>query len=256
MRRTSQPWSRRTSLPPARGDLRLLTFNTHGGRDGRDRLDPEATARSIQRSGADLVALQEVDRHFGARSEYADQPAWYAERLGMEVVYGPNLVLPPESDGAPAREYGIALLSRFPVREAVHRRYTSTAEGEEPRGFVDARIEHRDTTLHVITTHLSVAAPEDQAAEAAELAAHIDTLTGPVVLAGDFNALYGSRELAPLRDMLSDAWDAGRGWSATCGLRRIDLVLTSADVRALRSRVMWSRASDHLPVMADLLLER
>ena len=47
----------------------------------------------IDESGADLVGLQEVDKHWSARSDWADQPAWFAQRLGLHVAYAANLDL-------------------------------------------------------------------------------------------------------------------------------------------------------------------
>lgn len=45
----------------------------------------------INRSGADLVALQEVDKHLSSRGDCDDQPQRLAERLNMHVNYAVNI---------------------------------------------------------------------------------------------------------------------------------------------------------------------
>ena len=86
--------------------LNVLSFNIHSGL-GPHGLDLEQIAREIESWDADVVLMQEVDRsrhHSGG----IDQPAWFADRLGMEWSYGPN-----ESPGN--GQIGNATLSRFPI---------------------------------------------------------------------------------------------------------------------------------------------
>ena len=240
------------STAPSGARLRFMSYNTHAGSDRRRRLNLEAIARTIERCDPDVVALQEVDRHYGERSRYVDQPTWYADRLGMEVHYGANVRLSALSDDGPEREYGLALLSRLPMREPLHHPYGFTSG--EPRGLVEATVDWNGTPVRVINTHLSVSAAANRAEEARELAERLAGLDHPVVVAGDFNARHRAPELSPLRDLLTDAWRAGLGPGLTCAGRRIDFIWTSATLRAVRSRVVFSRASDHRPVVTDLVL--
>lgn len=83
--------------------------------------DLEALARSLERMDADVIALQEVDRHL-RRSGGVDQSGWLARRLSMEHVFAPALLGDPDGTwtAAPARDpggpsYGVALLSRHPI---------------------------------------------------------------------------------------------------------------------------------------------
>ena len=52
-----------------------MTYNIHHGANVRGRLDLEATAETIRRAEADVVALQEVDRRWGLRSMFRDRAA-------------------------------------------------------------------------------------------------------------------------------------------------------------------------------------
>lgn len=245
-------WFRRSAAAGSGERLRVMSYNTHAGSDRRRRLNLEAIARTIERCAPDVVALQEVDRHYGERSRYEDQPAWYAERLGMEAHYGANVRLSALSDEAPEREYGLALLSRLPMADPVHHPYGFVSG--EPRGLVSATIDWNGIPVQVINTHLSVAAAANRAEEARELADRLTDLDRPVIVAGDFNARQRAPELSPIRDLLTDTWHAGFGPGLTCAGRRIDFVWASPSLRAVRSRVVFSRASDHFPVVTDLVL--
>jgi endonuclease/exonuclease/phosphatase family metal-dependent hydrolase len=79
------------------------------------------------------------------------------------------------------------------------------------------------------------------------------------VLVGDLNATPDSPEIGAITEDLADAWaQAGEGdgftYDAETPHARIDYVLTSSDVVARTAAVVTSDASDHLPVVADLVL--
>jgi endonuclease/exonuclease/phosphatase family metal-dependent hydrolase len=85
--------------------VRLATYNLlHGLSLHSGRVDLPAVAELIARLGADLVAVQEVDR-CQERSGGTDQVAVLAERLGMEAVFAPALLGSPERLGQAARGY-------------------------------------------------------------------------------------------------------------------------------------------------------
>jgi len=109
-------------------------------------------------------------------------------------------------------------------------------------------------------------------AQAASVHADLSREKGPVILAGDLNSPDASRVCATLRDAgLQDAFARrGRGYGFTYGqllfkhrlpwLRvswmRIDHIMTSAHFRAERCWAGTGEASDHRPVLADLVLQR
>ncbi|HEX6077405.1 MAG TPA: hypothetical protein VFZ32_19380 [Micromonosporaceae bacterium] len=72
-------------------ELRVMCFNIHHGVGLDGRLDLERIARVTESQAAEVVGLQEVDRHFSTRSTFVDQARWLADRLGMHVVFGANL---------------------------------------------------------------------------------------------------------------------------------------------------------------------
>lgn len=238
--------------------LTVLSFNIHHAAGPDDVVDLDRLAGEIRDSGADVVGLQEVDRHWGERSGWADQPAELAERLDMHVVYGANLDLEPPADGKPRRQYGTAILSRYPI---VSWRNTLLPKGnpdEEQRGLLEAVLDVRGKSVRAMTTHLqhnSAAARQLQAEVVAEAAS---ASAEPVLLTGDLNARPDASEIRTITAVLTDTHEAaGRGDGYTYPVEtptaRIDYVLTG-QARPITSTVLPTASSDHRPVRAHVLV--
>src|SRR5215210_6993981 len=69
--------------------LRVLTYNIRAGNGDIARI-----AETIRRFAPDVVGLQEVDVHWGERSEFEDQAALLGRLLGMQVRFAPIYTLP------------------------------------------------------------------------------------------------------------------------------------------------------------------
>jgi endonuclease/exonuclease/phosphatase family metal-dependent hydrolase len=249
--------------------VRLVSFNVHHGVGDDGRHDLPRLAQLLAAADADVICLQEVDRHFGDRSEQVDQALLLARALDMELVWGPSIDEPGRGGSSERRQYGNALLSRLPVlRSELHR---LPGEGE-PRSALRAEVELDSGALWVTTTHLSSRSAADRAAQAAAVAALHTDPRAAAVLVGDLNADAAAPELAVLREHLSDAWElaadrsdqAGRfSLHARQGLThparrprvRIDQVWVSSGVTVTGARVLdGSGASDHHPLLVDLQL--
>jgi endonuclease/exonuclease/phosphatase family metal-dependent hydrolase len=219
----------------------------------------------IRDSGAEVVGLQEVDVHWAARSEFRDEAAELAALLGMRVFFAPIYDLPPLTDDAPHRQYGVAVLSRFPMVHTENHLLTRLST-QDPNpvpapmpGFAEAIVLSHAGPVHVYVTHLDFR--PDPAVRVAQVA---DTLSilgqdrsgARQVLLGDFNAEPTAPELAPLWDRLRDAWsghpDPGLSYPAGAPVKRIDYVTVSPNLRVRAAAVVNSAASDHRPVLADL----
>jgi len=241
--------------------LRLVTFNVHHGVGPDGQHDLDRLTRLLADTDADLICLQEVDRHFGARSEHADQALTLARGLDRELAFAASVDEPGE---AGRRRYGNALLSRLPVLDSQVHRLPGSGE---PRTALRTVVQVAGGALAVTTTHLANRSRTDRAAQAAVLA-ELAGASGLVV--GDLNAAPGAPELAALRGRLTDAWtatgarsdQAGRltlrtGRGATHPVRRprrrIDQVWVPAGVTVTAARVLdGSSVSDHHPLQVDL----
>lgn len=247
------------AAPPPRG-IDVATYNIHHAEGVDAVLDLERVAREIERGGAEVIGLQEVDRHWGERSSFEDQAAWLGERLGMHVVYGANLDLAPLTPGAPRRQYGTAILSELPILSSRNTLLPRPRNGEQ-RGLLEAVIDVGGVHVRFATTHLQHNSAEERLAQSERIAELLAGAREPTILTGDLNALPSAPELAPLWPVLEDAWTlAGRGpgptYPAEAPDRRIDYVLVSPGVRVRSALVLPSPASDHLQVVARVLVPK
>ena len=241
--------------------LRVMTYNIAAGGGDLARIE-----RTIRGANPDVVALQEVDVHWSARSNFVDQATMLATALGMDARFAPIYRLPNAEGTKPMREYGLAVLSRLPIvasrNHAITRLSTQEADARPAPapGFLDATIDVRGTRVRVFNTHLDYRAdPATRIAQVAEMLAIIGD-AGPAVLLGDLNATPEAPELQPLFQRLRDLWPAAAGpgfsYPATAPTKRIDYVLGSWGVSAQAMRVVESPASDHRAVVADLMIVR
>lgn len=237
-----------------------MTYNIQAGGGNLDSI-----AEVIRASGAALVALQEVDVHWDKRSGFADQATELATKLGLQMRFAPIYRLPGAEVDSPAREYGVALLSRYPIvafmNHAITRLSTqgSNASPTPMPGFLEATIDVHGWRVRVFNTHLDYRGdPTVRRQQVAESLEIIGDPATPVLMFGDLNAVPAAPELQPLFARLRDGWPdtAGTGFTypAVQPVRRIDYVLASSHFRVVDARVRDSKASDHRPVIMDLVL--
>jgi endonuclease/exonuclease/phosphatase family metal-dependent hydrolase len=239
------------ALAGSRRELLALSYNIHHGAGLDGVVDLARVAAEIRRSGAGVVGLQEVDRHFDARSGFADQPAELARMLGMQVAYAPNVDLDPLSPGAPRRQYGTAVLTRFPIASV---RHTLLPGGSpERRGLLETVIDVGGVPVRFMTTHLDVDSAAARVRQAQMIAAAVAGSAEPVVLTGDLNAPPAAPEVATLTALLTDTHSGGGGSTipSDAPAERIDYVLSAF---AGTCTVPATTASDHRPVLATLLV--
>ncbi len=194
--------------------MRVATFNLLHGRSvahgGVDVEDLRAAAAEID---ADVVGLQEVDRH-QERSGVVDQTAEVAAALGADHWrFAPSLNGTPGADESWTRSrdddgatttgptYGVGLVSRLPVRSWEVRRFGPApvslplmvpgrrrlmSVADEPRAAVAAVLEGPSGPFTVLTAHLSFV-PGWNVAQLRAMRQWAATFPGPRLLLGDFN---------------------------------------------------------------------
>ena len=171
---------------PQADTLVVATYNIRHGRGMDGVVDLARTGRAIGALRADLVALQEVDR-LVTRSGRVDEPAALGAQLGMSHAFGAFM---PYQGG----EYGLAILSRFPIRRQQALRLP---DGNEPRVALLAEVElPSQRRVLVVNVHFDWVADDSLRYRQVEsLATVLDTVSLPVVLLGDFNDQPASRTL-------------------------------------------------------------
>jgi endonuclease/exonuclease/phosphatase family metal-dependent hydrolase len=235
--------------------FRAMTYNIHHG-EGLDRkVDLLRIAELIKREGADIVALQEVDKGV-ERTGRRDLPGELAALTGMTCVFSNNYAFQ-------GGEYGNAVLTRFPVLSATNTNL-KMLHAREPRGLQQLVLEVGGHQLRVFNTHLD--AGHDDAERwslLAQVGTVIKSVAGkqPVLLCGDFNATPETRISAQLNQWFDDTWKVvGQGNGCTIPSdaphHRIDYLWSSKNgpITPLKAWVPVSKASDHLPVVAEFRL--
>ncbi|MGV2915540.1 endonuclease/exonuclease/phosphatase family protein [Streptomyces alfalfae] len=242
---------------PFKSTIDVLSFNIHHGEGTDGVLDLERIARVIRGSGAEVVGLQEVDRHFGERSDWADQATELARLLGYHLAYGVNIDLDPPAPGKTRVQYGTAVLSCHPITRWKNTHLFCSA-GEEQRGLLCAELDVHGILLQVFTAHLELFSESDRIQQAKEIVELIGD-AGPAILLGDFNASPETLEIGAIRARFTDSWTAFRGrdiatFPADAPEECIDYIFAGRGVTPLRISLVTDDpvASDHLPVLAQL----
>jgi endonuclease/exonuclease/phosphatase family metal-dependent hydrolase len=231
--------------------IRVMTYNIHVGVGMDKKLDLPRIAEVIKREHIDLVGLQEVDRGV-ERTQRIDEIAELAKLTRMDYAFAFNL----KYQGG---QYGVAILSRFPIQATDHRLYKNLREAER-RGLIRVEVKIGGRTVNFLTTHLDYQYDDGRVFEAEQLLAAVKDVSGPLIIVGDFNDVPTGGAYKLMHQQFADAWieshAAGEGLSypADKPAKRIDYILTrQADrIKTKRAWIVNTLASDHVPVVADL----
>jgi endonuclease/exonuclease/phosphatase (EEP) superfamily protein YafD len=216
----------------------LVSVNVHSGNRAHDRL-----LAYLRRERPDLVTILELT------------PAWAEAIHGLDDLY-PHRLVEPRTDN-----FGVAILSLWPLADQRMQTFgiadyptaiaTVTPEGWPPFRVVathpypplNAEASHRlRTQLHGLGEFLALPGP-------------------PTIVAGDLNATpwsFAFRDfvtLTGLRDS-SLGWGLQPTWNARFWLPRIpiDHILVPRGTQVVRRTIGPDVGSDHLPVVAELIL--
>lgn len=232
------------------------SYNIHKAVGADMRRDPGRVVQVIAELGADIVALQEVDRRFGDRRGVLD-PTRLAEETGLTPV-----ALTDRLGRAAHGWHGNLLLLRG---ADVERAVAVTLPGLEPRGAIVADILLHGQPLRLIAAHLGLLR-QSRLMQARFLVGHVGAPDGrPTLVMGDFNEwrLGADCGLMPLRRelrMVKRSANTRPSFPARMPVLPLDRIMVSPqldlhDLRAHNSPLA-RRASDHLPLRAVLRLPR
>ncbi|SMF92590.1 Metal-dependent hydrolase, endonuclease/exonuclease/phosphatase family [Paenibacillus uliginis N3/975] len=236
----------------------VMSYNIHHGVGIDGELSLNRIADVIRDSGAEIVGLQEVDRFYGARSDFKDQAKELASLLGYHYAYGANLDLESGEGQTNNRQYGTAILSKYPILHSENILLSSF--GKEQRGVLHAVVNVRGIHVDVYNTHLGLDVPS-RMAQIQEIIDLASASNGPALLTGDFNAEPDSEEIQLLLDNglfvnsfqgIDDAYT----FPVFNPSEIIDYILTSPAVQHANQRVIHAEASDHLPITTDVIFKR
>jgi endonuclease/exonuclease/phosphatase family metal-dependent hydrolase len=236
--------------------MRLLSYNIHKGIGGRDRRYRfERIIEVLEHENADIVCLQEVDRHV-RRSRHDDQPQLLVDYFTPAAHrYQLNVHL---KEGG----YGNLIFSRWPLT-ADHR--ICLRQGKrKPRGAQLAVIDTPEGPLHLVHWHLGLAERERhwQVQHLLEHQLFCSVVDVPTLVVGDFNDWRNTlaRTVFEPRQFTHVTAPAYRfrSFPAYMPLGALDKAfcrgaVTIRHARTVRTR-MTKQASDHLPLVIDFHL--
>lgn len=246
--------------------MRVATFNVFSGRSADGTFDERRFRDAVASLDADLLGLQEVDLG-QPRSEGVDLTAAAVEAMGA-VAYRFVPALAGTPDGwAPATGdepddaalYGIAFLSRYPVRAwrvlriaPAPGRVPHRSGGrlvwvrDEPRVAILAEVDSPLGVLDVVTTHLSYLRPSNRW-QLRRLVRSLGQPTRPRILLGDLN--MGPRPVRRITRLTPAA--GGRTFPAERPREQIDHILTDPGLTAVGGHAVRQPMSDHRALVAD-----
>ena len=234
--------------------FRVMTYNIHHGEGLDGKIDLLRIAEVIKREGADIMALQEVDKGV-ERTARRDLPAELAALTGMTAVFSNNH---PYQGG----EYGNAILTRFTVKSWTNSYYKMLRPGEQ-RGLLQLVLDVHGSELVFMNTHIDYRGDDsERLMNIPELHTLAKGYGGrPMIVCGDFNDTPGSRTYLKMKEQFRDTWELigkgdGLSYPAEKPNKRIDYIWLSQDaaLEPLKAWIPQTDASDHLPVVGEFSL--
>lgn len=251
--------------PAPSSSLKVITLNlAHGRKDGvnqwlvsaeQTRHNLDEIAEVLRGADADVVALQEAD----APSRWSggfDHVAYLAEKAGFAHFRH------TEHAKIWMGNYGTALLSRWPIEEALGINYPGTAP-TATKGFTLARIQwfnpeaEEPIAVDLVSVHLDFSRKSVRLQQADELLAVLAARDRPQIIMGDFNSEWLAGEY--MIEKSADGRPLHVYRSATDDLstyknKRLDWILLSRELKFSDYRVEQQALSDHQAVIATIEL--
>ena len=236
--------------------IRVATYNIHKGVQGVGpvrRLEIHNLGHAVEQFDADIVCLQEVRKmHRREARHFTHWPAVpqadYLAPEGYESVYRTNAVT---REG----EHGNALLSRWPVIADFHEDMSD--HRFEQRGLLHVELQVHSRPVHVIVVHLGLikASRVRQLEQLKRYIAREVPNDVATIVAGDFND-WGTLVQKSLSSMgmVTVEKVARPTFPSRLPIAQLDHIYVRG-LKPVASQVprgrIWSRMSDHLPLIAE-----
>ena len=227
--------------------IKVASYNIHKGIGLDRRRDPRRILDVLREIDADIIALQEADRRFGAKlcvidpKLLDDHSPWKAVAIGDRA--------------GSMGWHGNALLVRKDARviasSIIH------LPALEPRGAVVADVDNGGALVRVVGMHLDLSGlRRRRQAHSIMSHVHADQAGHPTVMMGDLNEWSASSGcLHDFAHHLNFA-ECGRSFHVRRPIARLDRIMINNRLQVLESGVHRTatarKASDHYPIWASL----
>ena len=179
----------------AKNTLKVLSYNVHACSPPSKKgvVDVEAIAKVINDAKPDLVALQEIDRFTKRSGVDLDQAVELGRLTGMHSYF-------VKAINWSGGEYGIAVLSKFKILDTISF-HLPMAEGiaGEARAVAIIKVKIKSKEILFASTHLDIV-KEHRELQTAAITDYFEAQKLPVILAGDFNDIPGSKTITTMQN--------------------------------------------------------
>ncbi|WP_373490382.1 endonuclease/exonuclease/phosphatase family protein [Parasphingorhabdus sp.] len=230
--------------------LKVASYNIHKGIGTDRRRNPGRIIDVLNEIDADIIALQEADRRFGARASAIPE-----KLLEMQSDYR---AIPLDVQIDSMGWHGNALLVRKSVSVIEHD--IMHIPCLEPRGAIMGHFEIDGKQLAVFGMHLDLSGlwRRRQAAAIVRLAQQKEQDV-PVVLMGDLNEWSAASGCLKDFSRAFEMVDCGRSFHSRSPIATLDRIMHSKTIQSSAGGVHDSpaarKASDHLPVWAQIAID-
>lgn len=234
-------------------ELRVLTYNVHHcNPPGTDKIDVDLIAKVIREQTPDLAAIQEVDVYTN-RSGKINQARLLSEKTGMKYFYFGKAI--DYNEG----EYGVMILSRFPLTDTITYPLPSAApDKDEARVLATATVTlPGNKTIRFASNHLEAYNAESRRRQATEINRIAANTPIPFIIAGDMNATEKSDVIQILdKEFVLTCQNCENTFVEAGETGAIDYIMyRPGPAFHLKSHqvIQNHTASDHMPVLSVLI---
>jgi endonuclease/exonuclease/phosphatase family metal-dependent hydrolase len=235
--------------------LKVMTYNIHHGKGMDKKVNLNRIVEVISSSNADIIGLNEVDKHFSKRSNYTDQVQFLAKELNMYSSFSPSISTKSKDRAFEVHQYGNGVLSRFPLITTNHHLFECTPKMIEGRSFLEVTIYFNEKLVNLYITHLSLY-PYLHRTQSDFI---LKNVKKPAIILGDWNMNPNSKAWKRITETYIDVWgevgrNSGFTYPSIRPRKRLDYIFVSEDIQILDAKVIDSSplASDHLPLLSTL----
>ena len=236
---SSSATSEETATTPTVKNLTVATYNIAAGK--LVNFDYSVIATDIRNSGADIVALQEIDQ-MTLRNGSQDTMAILAAATGMSY-YAFAPALSPYQEG----EYGIGVLSKYPIESYMYFDLPKLSTKEEQRVLLHTEINVGGTTFDFFVTHGQQSSIREQLTAANDYIAS----SSKFIYAGDFNTSnYANFQLIGNSYTIIGSANP----ILTTASHSFDNMVISNNIQSSNVRTINTGHSDHYMLLANVVI--
>ncbi len=239
--------------------IKIMSYNIHAAVPPSTPgiVNMDAIAAVINEEQPDILLLQEVDKKTGRNGYNKDQAAELGTMTRMNVAFF-------SATSVGQGFYGVAILSKYPLSSIRKQLLPKGTPTEEQRvvGFAQVDLPGKDSVVAMVT-HLQHNSADSRMLQVKELVNIASAIKQPLVIGGDLNEQPSS---APFFSIFDNSFtrtcatgncpNTFPSGNATSIIDYLAYRPSSAFTVQSHRAVMETFASDHLPIVSELTLNR